>query len=75
MTNEKDKEKDKKPKSEKITVHGHEVIVSSRKVFTFDTTELRTVPRGEIQLHPKKPNIKPPPEYQEEKSWREHGRS
>ena len=65
-------EKEKRPKSEKVIVKGREVIVSSQKVETFDTTELRTVPRGEIQLNPKKPHIKPPPEHQEE--WREHGR-
>jgi hypothetical protein len=61
VTNEvNEKDKDKKPKSEKVIVHGREVIVSSKKVFTFDTTELRTIPRGEIQLNPKKPHIKPP---------------
>jgi hypothetical protein len=58
-------DKDKKPKSEKVIVHGREVIVSSKKVLTFDTTELRTVPRGEIQLYPREPKIKPPPEHQD----------
>jgi hypothetical protein len=60
-----EKDKDKKPKSEKVIVHGREVIVSSKKVLMFDTTELRTVPRGEIQLHPRG-RIKPPPEHQEQ---------
>lgn len=68
MTNGKEtEEKENKPKSETVIVEGHEVIVCDQKVLTFDTTELRTVPRGEIQLNPKKPHIKPPAE------WRENG--
>jgi hypothetical protein len=63
-----EEDKDKKPKSERVQVKGKEVLVSSRKIVTFDSTELRTVPRGEIQLHPNKPEIKPPPEYQDSKA-------